>query len=102
MMKRKSKKTFCLRCYDTDPNCRDCKPTHFDVIMNQIDSEHERMKFLAELWLKARKYLQSTISEKIDKVVIAEFGPWMHPGVTNERSRAEVPDSIKVLNLKGI
>lgn len=76
-----------------------------------IDSTRERKLFLAELWIKANKFLMPSFNTTRDKdgnyvdkptgledVVKAEFGPWMN----RFRERSPVPKEVKeILEKKG-
>jgi hypothetical protein len=98
-MARKKKMTYCPRCWGYDKlTCLMCRYI-------QIDDIKERRKYLAELWLKGRKFLMTTFAFNKDRpddpgpltgledVVREEFGPWM----TTDRQRCSIPEDIKKL-----
>ncbi len=102
-------KKRCPRCWNTDKDCFLCKQNSKEAQAIQREAERERKKFLAELWVKARKYrmknfngrievfmlygLSIANAERVKKEVIAEFGPWMG----YDGSYMPTPDEIKKL-----
>lgn len=89
----------CPRCWGLDKDCPMCPQLNqIEAAKKKTDAEKKkkiwlRKRFLAEIWIKARKYLMSNINAKeayllehgmnveaATKLLLevkTEFGPWM-------------------------